>query len=53
MTFDKNIAGHAFPERGGTCLKCGMTWVKFMDNGQPRCVERKPEKREPMPIDEE
>jgi hypothetical protein len=36
MAFDKNIGGYAFPERGGTCLKCGMTWAKFTDNGQPR-----------------
>jgi hypothetical protein len=53
MAFDKNIGGHAFPERGGTCLRCGMTWAKFSDNGQPRCTGQKPEKREPMRIEED
>jgi hypothetical protein len=53
MAFDKNIGGHAFPERGGTCLRCEMTWTKFMDSGKPQCTGRKPEKRERMAIDEE
>jgi hypothetical protein len=53
MSFDKNIGGHAFPERGGTCLRCEMTWAKFSDSGQPRCTGRKPEKPERLPIEDE
>jgi len=52
MVFDKNIGGHAFPERGGTCVRCEMTWAKFLDSGQPRCTGQKPEKREPLPIED-
>jgi len=53
MAFNKNIGGHAFPERGGTCLRCGMTWAKFTDSEQPQCTGRKPESRDAMPIDED
>jgi len=34
MGLDKNIRAHAFPERAGICMRCGMTWAKFMDKGQ-------------------
>jgi hypothetical protein len=53
MAFDKNIGGHAFPARGDTCLRCGMTWARFTDSGEPRCTGQKPESREPMAIDDD
>jgi hypothetical protein len=53
MAFDKNVGGHAFPERGGTCVRCGMAWERFMDGGKPRCAGVKPKAREPMRIEED
>ena len=50
MAFDKNIGGHAFPERGGTCVHCGMTWARFSDSGEPPCTGRRPPQREPIKI---
>jgi hypothetical protein len=52
MAFDHNIGGHAFTERGGTCLRCGMTWAKFMDTNHPRCMGQKPEQRRSIPIED-
>jgi hypothetical protein len=50
MAFDKNIGGHAFPERGGTCVKCGMYYNNYEDKDSKDylrpCTGRKLEKRE-------
>jgi hypothetical protein len=53
MAFDQNIGGHAFTERGGICLRCGMTWIDFMDSKQPRCTGQKPERPRSIPIEDD
>ena len=52
MAFDHNIGGHAFTERGGRCLRCEMTWAKFMDSKRPRCTGQKPEQPRSVPIED-
>jgi hypothetical protein len=49
MAFDNNIGGQAFTERGGRCLRCGMTWAKFMDSNHPHCTGQKPEQPRSVP----
>lgn len=54
MTFNHNIGGHAFTERGGKCLKCGTTWANYTDTDsktyQRPCPGKKPEPSERMSI---
>jgi hypothetical protein len=52
MAFDHNVGGHAFTERGGRCLRCEMSWAKFMDSKQPRCTGQKPEQPRSVPIED-
>lgn len=51
---DRRAGDHAFNERGGTCVKCGMTWNAFWDRDSTRhqrvCTAQKPEPRESMRI---
>jgi hypothetical protein len=32
---DRRAENHAFNERGGTCVKCGMTWNAYRDRDSP------------------
>jgi len=53
MTFDHNVGGHAFTERGGRCLRCNMTWAFYCDNGEPPCTGPRAEREQPMQIEDE
>jgi len=54
MSFDHNVGGHAFTERGGKCLKCGITWSNYTDTDNKAyhraCPGSGPEARERLAI---
>lgn len=51
MAFDRMAGNHRFGFSDGVCVKCGMTREYFEDHGKPACTGQKPEKREPLPIE--
>lgn len=53
MANNFDIGGHHFDFSTHKCVVCEMTREYYRDNGKPRCTGRKPERREPMPIDED
>jgi hypothetical protein len=53
MVFGHNVGAHAFTERGGRCLRCGMTWAFYCDNGEPRCSGQRPEPDQSMQIEDD
>lgn len=54
---DWRAGNHAFNERGGMCVKCGMSWNAFWDKDSPQhhklCTGNMPEQQERMSIDDE
>ena len=45
--------GHCFSPERGTCIKCGITWRAYAENGRLECPGEKLDLPRPFPFEED